>query len=79
MREADRQEIHSLVDHIPEKDLRTARKILRALADPVTQSILNAPADDEPETAAERDEMEAARRETGTGSPHEEVVHEFGL
>ena len=39
--EADRQELHALVDHIPAGDLPAARKILRALADPVWQSIVS--------------------------------------
>jgi hypothetical protein len=76
--EADRQELHALVDHIPASDLPAARKILRALVDPVWQSILTAPLDDEPETKEERDEVEAARSETGPGTTHEEVLREFG-
>jgi hypothetical protein len=58
--EADRQDLHALVDHIPAGDLPAARKILRALADPVWQSILNAPLDDEPESEAERAAVEKA-------------------
>jgi len=76
---ADRQELHTLVDHIPASDLPAARKILRALADPVWQSILTAPLDNEPETDQERSEVEAARNEKGSGTPHEEVLREFGL
>jgi hypothetical protein len=75
--EADRRELHGLVDHIPAGDL-PARKILRALADPVWQSILAAPLDDEPETEQERAEVEAARKETGAGTNHEAVLREFG-
>jgi hypothetical protein len=77
--EADRRELHSLVDHIPAGDLPAARKILRALADPVWQSILAAPLDDEPETGQEQAEVEAARSEKGSGTTHEEVLREFGL
>ena len=77
--EVDRQELHALVDHIPTGDLPAACKILRALADPVRQSILDAPLDDEPETQEELAEVNAARRETGPGTPHEEVLREFGL
>jgi hypothetical protein len=75
--EGDRQELHALVDHIPASDLPAARKILRALADPVWQSILVAPLDDEPETAEERADADAARRKTGVGTAHEEVLREF--
>ena len=56
-----------------------ARKILRALVDPVELSLLTAPLDDEPETEDERAAVEAARREPGPGTPHEEVLREFGL
>ena len=49
------------------------------MADPVWQSILNASFDDEPETDEERSKVEAARSETGPGTPHEEVLREFGL
>ncbi len=77
--EADRQELHALVDHVPASDLPTARKILRALADPVWRSILDAPLDDEPDTEEERAEADAARGEPGPGTPHEEVLREFGV
>jgi hypothetical protein len=76
--QADRQELHALVDHIPASDLAAVRKILRALADPVWQSILNAPLDDEPETDQDRSEVEAARSETGASTTHEGVLREFG-
>ena len=74
-----REELHKLVDHIPESDVAAARKILRALADPVWQSILAAPIDDEPETELERAEVDAARGESGSGISHEEVLREFGV
>ena len=72
-----RQELHRLLDHIPDSDIGTARKFLRSLLDPVALSLLNAPFDDEPETDRERAEVEAARRECGPGTPHEEVLREL--
>jgi hypothetical protein len=74
-----RRELHMLLDHIPASDVTTARKFLRSLVDPVFLSLLSAPEDDEPETDAERAAVESARRETGPGTPHEEVLREFGL
>jgi hypothetical protein len=74
-----RAELHRLLDLIPESDVSTARKFLRSLVDPVASSLLNAPYDDEPETEAERATVEAARRERGPGTPHEEVLREFGV
>ncbi len=73
-----RQELHWLLDHIPDSDVSTARKFLRSLLDPVSLSLLTAPYDDEPETERERAAVEAARREPGHGTPHNEVVKEFG-
>ncbi len=60
MADIDRQELHTLVDHIPASDLPAARKMLRALADPVELAILNAAADDEPETEEERAAVESS-------------------
>jgi len=76
--EAERRELYALVDNIPAGDLPVARKILRALADPARQSILAAPFDDEQETDDERAEVELARCEKGSGTPHEDVLREFG-
>ena len=76
---AARQDLHWLLDHIPDSDILTARKFLRSLLDPVTLSLLTAPPDDEPETDEERHRVEVARREAGAGTPHEEVLKEFGL
>jgi hypothetical protein len=45
----------------------------------VKLSIIRARFDDEPESEEERAEVEAARRESGPGTPHEEVLREFGL
>ena len=74
-----RREIHALVDCIPSSDLPTARKIVRSLVDPVELAIVNASPDDEPESEEERAAVEAARREAGPGTAHEEVLREFGL
>lgn len=75
----ERRELHWLLDHIPESDVSAAKKLLSSLLDPVALSLLNAPPDDEPETDTERAAVEAARREPGPGTPHEDVLREFGL
>lgn len=77
--EAERRELHALVDHIPAGDLPAARKILRALADPVWQSIRNAPLDDEPESEAERAAVEKALSNPASDVPMDEVLREHGL
>lgn len=74
-----RRELHVLLDHVPPSNVTKARTFLRSLVDPVSLSLLSASEDDEPETDEERAAVEAARRETGPGTPHEEVLREFGL
>ena len=74
-----REELHRILDHIPERDVPIVHKLLRSLVDPVELSLLNAPIDDESETEEERDAVERARREPGPGTSHEEVLREFGL
>ena len=49
----NREELHFLLDRIPDSDMATARKILRALADPVELALRNAPPDIEPLSAHE--------------------------
>ena len=74
-----RDELHKLVDHIPEADVAAARKILRSLMDPVELSLLAAPADDEPETEEEREAVEKALRDPPSDVSLEEVLREHGL
>jgi hypothetical protein len=76
------EELRLLVDHIPEGDVPVARKILRALMDPVELALLNAPEDDEPLSEHELAALEEADRRERSGEPlisHEEMMREFGL
>jgi hypothetical protein len=77
--EADRQELHTLVDHIPAGDLPAARKILRSLVDPVELALMKAPLDDEPETEEELADVEKALSNPSSDVPMEEVLREHGL
>jgi hypothetical protein len=45
-----RDDLHTLLDSIPEDRLAAAREALAALADPVLLALLSAPEDDEPLT-----------------------------
>jgi hypothetical protein len=77
-----REELRLLVDHIPEGEVPVARKILRALMDPVELALLNAPEDDEPLSEHELAALEEADRRERSGEPlicHEEIMREFGL
>ena len=73
MADIDRQELHTLVDHIPASDLPAARKMLRALADPVELAILNAAVDDEPETEEERAAVESSLSDPSPDIPFEQL------
>ena len=73
-----REELHKLVDHIPETDVDAARKILRSLVNPVELALLAAPLDDEDEPDAEREAVEKALSNPASDIPMEDVVREFG-
>src|ERR1035437_9175174 len=75
MADIDRHELHTLVDHIPESDVPAARKVLRALADPVELAIVAAPVDDEPETEEERASVASSpdRKSTRLNSSHANI------
>ena len=76
-----REELRMLVEHIPDSDVATARKILRALVDPVELSLLTAPFDDEPLSEHEVSALQEAEQREEQGEPlisHDEVLREFG-
>ena len=74
-----REELHKLVDALPDRDVPATRKFLRSLLDPVELSLLTAPPDDEPETEEERAAIERALSDPRPEIPMEEVLREFGL
>ncbi len=65
----NRDELHVILECIPDSEVATTRKILRALADPVELALLNAPADDEPLSAHEQAAWDAHQRRRQTGAP----------
>jgi hypothetical protein len=76
---SSREELHQLVDHLPEGHVPAASKILRSLVDPVELSLLNASLDDEPESEAERQAVEKALNDPRPRIPLDEVLREFGM
>jgi hypothetical protein len=77
-----RQQLHELVDRIPEKSTDAAARMLAGLAaDPVLYSLLIAPLDDEPISAElERRILEAAASiDRGEGITTEQLNRELGL
>jgi len=79
---AERRQLHQLIENLPAGQVQSALRYLSYLsADPMLLSLLHAPADDEPYTDEQRrqDAEAEASIARGEGSPHEEVLREFGL
>jgi len=68
-----REELHKIIEVVPESDLPTTRKFLRSLVDPVQLAILNAPVDDEPESEEEREAVARALADPEPDIPFAEV------
>ncbi len=65
-----REQLHQLVDTLPEHDLATAERVLAglsALSDPVRAALATAPPDDEPLTDAEAEQIAAGERDIENG------------
>lgn len=63
---ATREEVHRIIDELPENEIHAARRFLeylRSLGDPVLRALAEAPEDDEPETEEERAAVAKARQE----------------
>ncbi len=76
-----RQQVHALLDMLPDEKLTAVRGLLEVMVEPLSRSLALAPVEDEeitPETAAALDRARASL-DRGEGSPHEEVLREFGL
>ena len=76
-----RDELHRLVDAIPDSELASAAAALEPLVDPVMRALLTGPIDDEPETEEERAAVAEAKAELARGEflTHEEVKRRHGL
>ncbi len=76
-----RDDLHQLLDTIPDHELTTAATALKPLVDPVLWSLLTAPIDDEPETEEERTAIAEADEDIRQGRliAHEDIKREFGL
>ncbi len=73
-----RQHAHHLIDRLPDSQLSALVGLLETIVDPVATALRDAPFDDEPETKAERQDVEKARRSLerngGKSIPHEEAM-----
>lgn len=82
MADANRSELHELLDRIPEQEIDSAREYLRSLVDSVEAALLGAPEDDELLSAHERVALEEAEKRQRRGErviSHDSILGEFGL
>ena len=73
-----REALYRLIDELPERELREAERLLKALRidDPLLRALETAPWDDEPETDEERAAVQEAREALARGEviPDDELV-----
>ena len=65
-----KEQLHHLVDQLPEREIPTAQRILEALrdtSDPVARLLDSAPMDDEPLTNEDRAAIEEGREQVRRG------------
>lgn len=81
-----RDDLHQLIEELPEAEIARASRVLRALLGSAEDegrlyTLDTAPEDDEPETPDERAAVAEALRdvEEGRTVPHEEVKRRWGL
>ena len=79
-----KERLYRLVEQIPEGEVHTAERFLEYLAaadDPVMRALLNAPEDDEPLSAEDREALEEGRKALAEGDvvSDEELRAELGI
>jgi hypothetical protein len=78
-----RDDLHKLIDRLPESELESARRVLEYLderaSDPLLRALAEAPEDDEEETPEEAAAVEEARQEVarGEGIPWEQIRNRY--
>lgn len=77
----DKQHAHELIDRMAPGQVAAVVGLLEMMLDPLARTLASASYDDEPVSAEEAREAEAARASLarGEGIAHEEVLAEFGL
>ena len=76
-----KQEAHELIERLSTGQVIAAVGLFKAMLDPVSVALANAPIDDEPVSEEEAHDIAAARASLarGEGVSHDEVLREFGL
>ena len=79
--QSERQQVHFLLDALPDAKVPAVRGMLEAMLDPVSIALANAPIDDEPLTAEEIKALDESREwlKHHDGIPHEQVLAELGI
>lgn len=77
----DKQHAHELIDRMAPAQVAAVVSLLEIMLDPLARILASAPYDDEPVSAEEAREVDAAKTSLACGEdvPHEEVLAEFGL
>lgn len=79
----EKERLHTLVEDLPESEVHVALRFVeylrREASDPVARALQEAPLDDEPLTAEDLAELEAAERDLQVGRvvSHEEARQEL--
>jgi hypothetical protein len=78
---SDRQQVHLLLNSLPDEKVSAVRNLLEEMLDPVTRVIANAPYEDEPISEEENRAVAASKEWLKEHEPisNEEVLAEFGL
>jgi hypothetical protein len=76
-----KQEAHELIERLSTGQVIAAVGLFKAMLDPVSVALANAPIDDEPVSEEEARDIAGARAAAARGEvvPNEEVLAEFGL
>lgn len=78
-----REQLHRIVDELPEEELEAALKAIEARSDdPMIRRLDDAPPEDEEISAEEEAAVQEARDELAAGAPlvsQDEIKREFGI
>ena len=77
----DKQHVYQMIEQLDPGQFQAIERLLEVMVDPITRSLANAPFEDEPISAEEAAALDAAHAsiQRGEGTPHEEILREFGL
>lgn len=77
----ERQQVHALVDQLPEEKLDAVVHLLQVMTDPVARAVAHAPLDEEPLTLEEIRALDESREwlKHNEGISHDQVLAELGI